>query len=61
LFAAQQASEGVVWLTIGRVDEHVVNRLAVMAFLGIAMIAWPIWSPASLWSVERNPSRRRAC
>jgi uncharacterized protein DUF6629 len=58
LFAAQQATEGVVWLTIG--GGGTVHRLAVNAFLSVALVVWPMWLPFSLRLVERDDGRRRA-
>jgi hypothetical protein len=60
IFAAQQAAEGIVWLTIGDSSHPALHRLAVSAFLGFALVIWPAWVPASLRLVERNASRRRA-
>src|SRR5579862_1463576 len=59
VFAAQQAAEGAVWLTMDT-DHAVVSRLATTAFLAIALVVWPIWAPLSLRLVEGNPQRRRA-
>jgi hypothetical protein len=58
LFAAQQAAEGTVWLTMHG-DHYLLNRLAVSAFLGIALVVWPTWLPFSLRLVEQDPTRRR--
>jgi hypothetical protein len=58
VFAAQQATEGIVWLTIGG-SHPVLHRMAVIAFLAFALVVWPIWLPASLRQVERSPARRR--
>jgi hypothetical protein len=59
LFAAQQAAEGAVWLTLDG-SHPLLNRLGVTAFLGIALAVWPTWLPFALRLVERNPQRRRA-
>lgn len=59
IFAAQQACEGVVWLTVDTPSLASVNHLAVIAFLGVALVIWPIWLPFSLWLVERDTVRRR--
>jgi hypothetical protein len=58
IFAAQQAAEGTVWLTMsgGRGGVH---QLAVNIFLAVALIIWPTWLPVALRAVEQNPSRRR--
>jgi hypothetical protein len=60
VFAAQQAAEGVVWLTIGQPSHATLDRLAVTAFLGFALVIWPTWLPFSLRLVEQDPARRRA-
>ncbi len=60
LFAAQQACEGVVWLTIGDASHAVVQRIAVNAFLAFALVVWPTWLPSSLAIIERDAARRRS-
>lgn len=60
LFAAQQASEGVVWLTVKGGADSSLLRVAVIAFLGFALVVWPVWVPVSLRRIERNAGRRRA-
>ena len=59
IFAAQQAAEGTVWLTMSG-GHATLHRLAVGIFLGVALVVWPTWLPFALWLVERNPARRRA-
>lgn len=58
MFGAQQAAEGVVWLTIGAPDA-MMQRLAVDVFLGFALVVWPLWVPLSLQRIERDVGRRR--
>jgi hypothetical protein len=57
VFAAQQAAEGVVWLTLDE-SRSTLHRLAVSLFLGMALVVWPIWSPLSLELAERNARQR---
>lgn len=59
LFAAQQAAEGIVWLTIGDSAGAMTHQLAVSAFLGFAFVVWPAYAPLSLHAAERDPDRRR--
>jgi uncharacterized protein DUF6629 len=59
LFGAQQAAEGVVWLTTGAPSHAALQRLAVDVFLGFALVVWPLWVPLSLQRIERDPTRRR--
>ena len=60
IFAAQQAAEGIVWLTIDDASQAGLHRVAVTAFLGFALVVWPVWLPVSLRLIERSPSRCRA-
>ncbi len=60
LFAAQQVAEGIVWRTLPDADQAtLLHRSAVNVFLAFALVVWPIWSPGSLLSIEREPTRRR--
>jgi hypothetical protein len=59
LFAAQQVAEGMVWLTIGERPPGVVARVAVLVFLGFALVLWPAWVPSALRLPEKDPRRRR--
>ena len=59
LFGAQQAAEGVVWLTMGDPASASLHQLGVSAFLGFAFVVWPAYAPASLYVAERDPRRRQ--
>lgn len=59
LFAVQQASEGIVWLTVDVPSDAMLYHRAVIAFLGFALVVWPIWSPVCLRLIERDPERQR--
>jgi hypothetical protein len=58
-FAVQQAAEGSVWLTLGDARHATLRRVAITAFLGFALVVWPIWLPTSLQAIERDAGRRR--
>jgi hypothetical protein len=58
-FAAQQAAEGIVWLTMNRPGEAGLQSVAVVTFLGFALLIWPIWLPVSLLRMERQQFRQR--
>jgi len=58
IFAAQQAAEGTVWLTMSG-GRGALHQLVVNVFLAVALVVWPTWLPFALRAVERNPSRRR--
>jgi hypothetical protein len=59
IFAAQQASEGVVWLTIHGEAHARLHQVAVIVYLACALVIWPTWLPWSLLWVEKQPSRHR--
>jgi hypothetical protein len=59
LFAAQQAAEGVVWLTVASNPLTPLHQVAVDLFLGFALVLWPLWLPWSLLLVESDPARKR--
>ena len=52
LFAAQQACEGALWLTLERAPFHVGGTPLARAFLFFALFVWPAWVPLSLVLVE---------
>lgn len=57
LFAIQQASEGIVWLTIAGPHDW-IHKAAVYFFLTFAGIVWPLWSPISLLMLEQKAAKR---
>jgi hypothetical protein len=58
-FAAQQAAEGIVWLTLGDPSRAIAYHVAVNVFLAFALVVWPSWLPRTLASLERDGARRR--
>lgn len=59
LFGLQQASEGIVWVTMGQPDSSSLFHFAVLAFLFCALIFWPSWIPWSLRQLEVEKPRRK--
>jgi hypothetical protein len=58
-FAAQQACEGFVWITLNNGDSTSFVHLAGMyGFLFFASAWWPIWIPFSLSLAEKISSRK---
>lgn len=55
-FAAQQFSEGWVWVGLGRENIALV-RTAGLVFLGFALVFWPFWVP--LCSFFTAPPKQR--
>jgi hypothetical protein len=59
LFAAQQFSEGMFWLSAGgSMDAH-WQAPAVMIFLMFAQVIWPVWVPLSVWLLEPDGRRKK--
>jgi hypothetical protein len=48
LFAIQQFSEGLVWLTLGQDSLNPINTLVTYNFLFFATVIWPILCPLAL-------------
>lgn len=59
LFGAQQAAEGIVWLTVGKPSHATLEHLAIDVFIAFALVIWPFWVPLSMQRIEQNATRRR--
>jgi hypothetical protein len=59
LFAFQQASEGVVWLTMGNPELRSLHVTAIYIFLFFAMCVWPTWVPLSVWLSEPQHDKKK--
>lgn len=60
LFAAQQLSEGILWLALLHHPEQAMTRSLPYIFLFFAMILWPIWMPGSMIPLIRGKTRKIA-
>jgi len=59
LFGLQQFAEGIVWTTMGDPIHVPLHESAVVSFLALALVIWPLWAPLSLWLIEPRGLRRR--
>lgn len=59
LFAAQQATEGLIWLRMPMTPHASIGGPLVLAYLIFAQVFWPIYGPIAVWRLERDPKRRR--
>lgn len=59
LFGLQQFAEGVVWATMDAPAHLAIHETAVVSFLALALVIWPLWAPLSLWLIEPSGIRRR--
>jgi hypothetical protein len=58
LFGAQQAAEGVVWVTLDD-TRGLAHLIAVRAFLVVAIMVWPSFLSFALARMEQDAQRRR--
>lgn len=58
-FAAQQAIEGMLWLTLPVSAEGPVSARLTLAFLLFAKVFWPVYAPLAALFVEPEVVRRR--
>ncbi len=58
LFAAQQLSEGVLWLHLEDAPFGKSPTAIAQVFLFFALFVWPAFVPFALLSAERRPERR---
>ncbi len=59
LFAAHQATEGVVWLGADGVASPGLTRAAMLAFMLYAQALLPLLVAVGVWLIEPSPARRR--
>lgn len=59
LFGLQQFAEGIVWATMDAPMHLALHETAVVSFLALALVIWPVWAPLSLWLIEPEGFRRR--
>jgi Family of unknown function (DUF6629) len=58
LFAAQQAIEGLLWLSFTNQMLMPYASVLTYGFLFFAFIIWPTWIPCSLWVLEPHPRKK---
>lgn len=58
LFAIQQLTEGVIWLTFGA-DVPVLNSVMTHAYSFFSHVLWPVYVPLVIWMMEPPGWRRR--
>lgn len=60
LFALQQFSEGIVWITIQNLlVSEFLKKLSMYFFLIFALIIWPFWIPLSILKLEKNAKNKK--
>jgi len=59
LFAFQQFSEGIVWLTLRSGENHKLLMTASYLFLVFALVVWPSILPLAVRKLEEDRNRKR--
>ncbi|MBI2728456.1 MAG: hypothetical protein HYX42_19640 [Polaromonas sp.] len=59
LFAIQQLSEGVIWLTFSH-DAPLLNTVMTHVYSFFSHVLWPAYLPVAVWMIEPLGGRRRA-
>jgi len=58
-FGIQQFTEGVLWLTLGRADYLILQKISTYVFLIMARVIWPTMIPLSILFMEENKKRKK--
>src|SRR5947207_8294564 len=59
IFAIQQASEGIVWITLTNDLPHYFYTFGIYSFVFFAGIWWPLWLPITLYIIENKVIRKK--
>ena len=59
IFAVQQLSEGLLWLSLKNDGLAASQSLLTYVFLFFAMAVWPFWIPFSVWLMEKDQKRKK--
>lgn len=59
LFAFQQCTEGLLWLSLTHTEFSFFKSVSTYSFLIVAQIIWPTWVPLSILFLEQNIKRKR--
>jgi hypothetical protein len=59
LFAIHQFAEGVLWLALSSPEHAAWADPAILTYLIVAKVVWPIWVPLAILALEADPGRRK--
>ena len=59
LFAAQQISEGALWVLLPANGNPDLIKFLTYFFLFFAQVLWPLWVPVALLMVEKESTRKK--
>jgi hypothetical protein len=60
IFALQQFSEGLVWLSLTQPEYAHWQAFSSHFFLVVAQVVWPVWVPFSMWLIEKERRAKKA-
>lgn len=58
IFAAQQITEGILWLIISNPAYEGLQHITTFAFIFFAQVLWPAWVPFSILKLESEQKRK---
>jgi hypothetical protein len=59
LFAIHQFAEGVLWLALSNPARARWGDSAMLVYLVVSKVVWPVWVPLAVLALETAPGRRR--
>jgi hypothetical protein len=59
IFAVQQLTEGLLWLSLENGSLHAWQTLITYVYLVFAMAVWPFWISFSVWGLEKDIRRKK--
>ena len=59
LFAVQQISEGILWVTLPNPAYTALSQVMTYVFLFFAQFFWPLWVPIAILILEKESKRKR--
>jgi len=59
LFAVQQITEGVLWVTLPNPAYNSLSQVMTYVFLFFAQFFWPLWVPIAILMLEKESKRKR--
>jgi hypothetical protein len=59
IFAAQQFTEGLLWLSLKNADMASWQPLLTYIYLVFAMAVWPLWVPLTIRLMEKDARRKK--
>jgi len=60
IFAVQQITEGLVWVSLTNPGYASLQQVATYNFLFFAQVVWPVWVPFAIMKLEPKATRRKS-